>query len=95
MCSCVSDVRGCVCLLDGKVCLYDVIVVCATRRTVMAAKFVKLSDQIIAGAIDAVRNVNSGLSLTAHLARHHRISFLLCAESRDSRECARCSWETK
>ena len=57
MCSCVSDVRGCVCLLDGKVCLYDVIVVCATRRTVMAAKFVKLSDQIIAGAIDAVRYV--------------------------------------
>ena len=31
--------------------------VCATRHTVIAVKFVKSSDQIIAVAIDALRNV--------------------------------------
>ena len=42
---------------DGKVCLCSVNVVCATRHPVMAVKFVKLSDQIIASASDTVRNV--------------------------------------
>ena len=48
--------RNCVC--DGKVCDCALVkFVCATRHTVIAVKFVKSSDQIIAVAIDALRNV--------------------------------------
>ena len=57
MCSCVSDGKGCVCLCDCKVFVCSVNAVRAMRRTVMAVKFEKSSDQIIASGSDTVCNV--------------------------------------